>query len=224
MNKLKALLLCSSIALSEGVFADVCTSPVVVQHSSNTDWITYGYTADVRATRDDVVGNYSVGAQINSHNLATEGSYGYSFGIATESWNAPRGSATIHQIGLESSVISLNSESEGAKVGIDINIKNRPDGVSAPAYGVGSDKFNHHSRAIQIDSQSASPLGETLGWNIGIDFRENALGGMAGSEPVAIDLSKVKGTGFAIMRVVDRVNGNVYRMYVDNGVVVLEVE
>jgi len=203
--------------------AEVVKEPLHVKYQSSTDHITYGITADNRATSLTANRNLSVAAQLNSHNTALYG-IGHSFGVATEAWNSHEGVATIHQIGLESSVISLNSENEGAKVGIAVNIKNRRDGVAEPLGGVGSNKYNWNSRAIQINSLPASPLGEALGWNTGIDFRENALAGMQGSEPVAIDMAKMGKKGFAVLRVTDRVNGQVYRLYVDNGELVLESE
>ena len=223
MNKILTTLPCALLFSYGAVSAETLEESLHIWNLSSTSHITYGITVDTRATAPVAHNNLSVGAQLNSHNNALYG-IGHSFGIATEAWNSPYGVAKIHQIGIESSVISRNSENEGAKVGLDVNIKNRRDGAIEPLGGVGSDKYNWKSRAIQISSQRPSPLGESLGWNIGIDFREGSLAGMQGAEPVALDMVKLWRKDFAILRVTDRVNGQVYRLYVDNGEIVLESE
>lgn len=184
----------------------------VIGKSSGAKYIEYGLVgmATQKASK-----KLAVAAQLNAKNDAQAGT-GMAFGAATEAWNSPTGTATTHLIGLEASVISQNPDNmHGAKVGVAINIKNRPDNARAPAR-YGNNAFNWWSRAIQINAGTSSSLGETLGWNTGIDFRERSLAGMVGREPIAIDMSRIQ-SDYAILRARDRATGAVCRVYIDNG-------
>lgn len=193
------------------IFCSNIYAQTVIGESVGSKYIEYGLVG--MSTQDGQ--GLSVAAQLNAKNNAQTGK-GMAFGAATEAWNSPTGTATTHLIGLEASVVSQNPDNvNGAKVGLAINIKNRPDNARTPiAYG--NNAFNWWSRAIQINAGTSSPLGETLGWNTGIDFRERSLAGMVDREPIAIDMSRIQ-SDYSILRARDRVTGAVCRVYIDNG-------
>lgn len=197
--------------------AETFNEPVHTRVNQHDVRIAYGFTTNAIWGGDYARYNLSVAAQLNSYNLAQDGT-GYAFGVAQEAWNSPTGTATIHLIGSEQSVVSRNPYNQGAKAGLTINIKNRPDGSSQPAAGLGDDCYNCWSRGIQIGTQKPSVLGETMGWWWGIQFRNGSIT----SGGSAIDFTFLDDDTVSLFRFRDRGDGKLKDVYIENGQLVIE--
>lgn len=91
------------------------------------------------------------------------------FGFAAESWSGlagtvPSGSAAL--VAIDAGVISQFSNNTDALYGLNAVFKDRPDSFSQPTSGLGSNKYNDNSVALQCDSQFRGvPSNEYCGWN-----------------------------------------------------------
>jgi hypothetical protein len=132
-----------------------------------------------------------VGGEFNA--FAGKGG-GVCWGIATEAGTGTITTGSTAASGLcgaECAVISQYDNNTLVLVGINAVFKNRPDGVAQPFNGLGSNKYNNNSRAIYIDSQSRSGLGEFCGWSSGIFFETDSMDATTGGAAVLIDGSRV---------------------------------
>jgi len=171
--------------------------------------ILYGIAAtvqrnDIAVTVDNPGGVRAVAAQLNAvlgpglDGLATNISV---FGIATEAWTHFTAPSHATLIGAEHSVISQYNANQMPLVGENLTFKNRPDTLYAGAVvqGLGADKYNADSRALQINAQPRSTAGERCGWGRGIvafteafDEYYDTLAGVY-KKPVFLDARELSG-------------------------------
>lgn len=167
----------SNTLLLQGLVAGLSS---VISLPAGTDTrIMYGYATNI--TRNDIAGS---GAQVVAgqfsailgNNLDGLAKNITVFGAATEAWTSPVASqATL--VGLESSIISQYNANEMALLTGDFVFKNRPDSLfsGAVVQGLGADKYNSNSRAIQISAQPRSTAQEKCGFGRGLVFQDGSL-------------------------------------------------
>lgn len=164
--------------------------------SSSSDGIHYGYTANIIRTGGDTL---AVGAQLNAFHKNTDSNTAAIWGAALEAWTgdhntAPSSGAIL--IGIEPAIIQQRHDSDFSKIGVDIVFKNRKDGGSLLHGSVGANKYNKSAKAIQISSQSRTPLDEFCGWKTGISFEPDSLdmdidGGAIGIDLIGVDVNRL---------------------------------
>lgn len=140
--------------------------------TNNAAQIGYGHATQVRRSTGY---GLIVGAQLDAIGLDTY--EGFVFGTAIEAIHMK--GAKGHGVGLESSVVNLNSNpTKYAKIALDLVFKNREDfattggdvsgGFGIAGDGTGGNSYNMNTWAIQLSSQTRSDAGATyVGWNRG---------------------------------------------------------
>lgn len=99
----------------------------------------------------------------------------WAFGIATEAISSPTSHG--HVIGAEIDVYSRNGNAtDSAKWGINLIFFNRATGTFGNAEsGLGGNRYNDGAKAMVIEAQQRSPVGEYSGWQTGFYFGKTAL-------------------------------------------------
>jgi hypothetical protein len=148
-----------------GLYANFTDNP------SSDVKILYGFASNVRRSGHD---NHTVGGQFSAYlenNLTL--SVGQTFGVVA---NAIAGATNSISglVGIEVSAIQQNNNNNSNSVGIDIVFADRIGAAAAPG-GLGSNKYNNKSVAVNISSQTRSTSGEFCGWNTGIKFNEYCM-------------------------------------------------
>lgn len=138
---------------------------IYVNYSSTVAGIIYGFACNVRRAAGS---QFVVGAQINAY--ANRGVTGGVFGLATTAWAEAGSNSDV--TGYEPNIVCTDPDTQKVKWGIYNVFKNRKDGATAAAAGLGSNRYNLYSSAFVVESQARSSVGEYCGWSVGLDFHD----------------------------------------------------
>jgi hypothetical protein len=138
---------------------------IYVNYSSTVAGIIYGFACNVRRAAGS---QFVVGAQINAY--ANRGVTGGVFGLATTA--VAEAGSNVGVTGYEPNIGCLDPDTQKVKWGVYNVFKNRRDGATAVAAGLGNNRYNLYSSAHVLESQVRSSTGEYCGWNVGIDFHD----------------------------------------------------
>ena len=122
------------------------------------------------------------------------------WGIATEAVTEQIATVSTTLVGGEFGVISQINTNVNALIGCYVVFQGqaRLQATTVPN-GIGANKYNNNSRAIQIASQGRSSAGEFCGWSSGIFFDVGSMDNVVGSVPaVLFDASRVPSSRAAV--------------------------
>lgn len=155
-----------------------------ISHSAVTD--AYGWISVIKRTS----GSAWV-LPIAGHGHAMNGGGGVIAG-QYEAWTgdqAAAGTGSVKLVGLGSTVISQYSVNASELIGLDLTYSNRPVDKAAPFGGLGSNKYNLNSKAINVQSLARSANNEYCGWNRGVYFSSGSLDSSTSGKAIAVDMS-----------------------------------
>lgn len=157
-----------------------------VNYTSALPDIIYGFASNVYRSAGTGT-QYTVGAQFSGY--AMSGVSSGTFGVVTQAIGYAGSSGDL--IGGELAIANMAHNSTAGKVGLNIVFKDRLDGETTVAGGLGSNEYNLHATGLWFTSQTRSTAGELCGFRRGIDFGEYGLDADANGGAIGIDFARL---------------------------------